>query len=81
LHEYSGQWTGVSADIVDDTRGVEYTLLNGTKVGAGPQQPAMYAHKTFSYLEKYIEPQHHHKEVPYTPEDAKMLHVDGPLTL
>jgi len=38
-HENSGQWKGVFSGIVDDTRGVEYTLEKGTKVGAGPEQP------------------------------------------
>jgi len=38
-HENSGQQNGVFSGIVDDKRGVEYTLWKGTKVGAGPEQP------------------------------------------
>jgi len=37
-HETSGQRNGVFSGIVDDTGGVEYSLYNGTKVGAGPEQ-------------------------------------------
>jgi len=37
-HENSGERKGVFSGIVDDTRGVEYSLLKGTKVGAGLEQ-------------------------------------------
>jgi hypothetical protein len=35
----------------------------------------VFAHNTFSYLEQFIEPPHHHKQVPSTPGVAKTLHV------
>jgi hypothetical protein len=47
-HEYSGQQKGVFSGIVDDMGGVEYTLWKGMIVGAGPEQPCVYAHDTFS---------------------------------
>jgi len=37
-HGNSGQRNGVISVIVDNTGGVEYSLLKGTKVGAGPEQ-------------------------------------------
>jgi hypothetical protein len=37
LHDNSGQLTGIISHIVDDMRGVEYSVLQGTKVGAGPE--------------------------------------------
>ena len=38
-YELSVEWKGVFSDIVDDKRGVEYTLYNGMKVGVGLEQP------------------------------------------
>jgi len=38
-NENSGQWKGVFSGIVDDTRGVEYSLWKGMNVGAGPEPP------------------------------------------
>jgi len=38
-HEISGHQEWVFSGIVDATRGVEYALWTGTKVGAGPEQP------------------------------------------
>jgi hypothetical protein len=32
---------GVFSDILDDTRGAEYTLYKGTKVGGRPEQPGV----------------------------------------
>jgi hypothetical protein len=32
-------------------------------------------------LERFIEPQHYNKEVPYTPEVAKTLHARCPIRL
>jgi len=40
-HENPGEWKGVFSGIVDDTRGVQYTPQNATKVGAGPEQPSV----------------------------------------
>jgi hypothetical protein len=71
-HEYSGQRKVVFSGIVTETWGVHYTLSKETKVGAVPQPRHVEAKDTFSYL---ISPQHHHKNVPYTPGFAKMLHV------
>ena len=39
--ENLGQQKGVISGIVDDTRGVENTLQNVTKSGAGPEQPGV----------------------------------------
>jgi hypothetical protein len=78
-NEYLGQRKGVFSGIVDDPRGVEYSLLKGTKVGAGPEQSGVGIKLTI--LESFIEPQHHHKEVPYTPGVAKTLHARCPIIL
>jgi hypothetical protein len=37
-NEYSGRQEEVFAGIVHDMQGVEYTLKNGRKVGAEPEQ-------------------------------------------
>jgi len=40
-HENQGKQKGVFSGIVNDTRGAEYTLQKGTKVGAGPEKPGV----------------------------------------
>jgi len=40
-HQNSGQRDGVFSGIVDDTRRVVYSLLNGMKVSAGPEQSSV----------------------------------------
>ena len=80
-HEKLGQRKGGCAGIVNDMRGVEYTPLKWIKVGARSEQPCVSSHNGFSYLEKFIEPQHYHKEVSYTPGVAKMLYVQCPIIL
>jgi len=51
------------------------------KVRAGPVQPAVYAHDTFSQFERFFEHQYHHTELPYTPGAAKTLHAEWPIVL
>jgi hypothetical protein len=68
---------GISG-IVDYSRGAEYTLSQVTNVGAGPDQPVVSAHDTFSSL---VEPQHDLNDVPYTPGVANVLHAPCPLIL
>jgi hypothetical protein len=40
-HEYHWEWKGVISGFVDDTQGVQYTLLNTMNVGSEPQQPSL----------------------------------------
>jgi hypothetical protein len=54
---------------------VQYSLLKETRVGTGPEKPCLVDHNSLSQL---IEPQHHHKKVPYTPGVAITLLRDVP---
>jgi hypothetical protein len=42
---------------------------------------AVWCGYKITILERFIEPQHHHKEVPYTPGVAKTLHTRCPIIL
>jgi hypothetical protein len=77
-HENSEQRKRIVFSIVDDMRVAEYTVQKGMKVVACPEQSGVWAHDTSSLL---IEPQYHHKEVPYMPGVAITLRVQCPIIL
>ena len=53
-HENSGQRNRVFTDIVDDMRGMEYTLFKGTKIGAGSDQPGVGVSSRYFQLTREI---------------------------